>query len=398
MQTRSQKFESWIRSKFEVLQRKELVYHNLRHSEFIVEKVLEIAKFYNLASEDLDDLFFAAWLHDIGYLEGSNEGHELRGGELAQTCLSELGLSQDRIDRIRSGILATRMPQRPINLFESIICDADLYHLGTVEFLDKSYLLKLEQENLGQGPFSEVEWLKKSLQFVLSHKYHTPFAQTYLEPVKQVNCKYIQQKIELIEMDQSAENPKKEKGKKEVKKKKPDRGIETLFRVTSANHMELSAMADNKANIMISVNSIIISIVVTVLIRKLEEFPNFIIPAILLVATCLTAMVFSILATRPKVSHGVITKDDIEHKRGNLLYFGNFHQMSLEDYSAGMEKMLSDSEYLYGSMTRDIYYLGKVLGKKYKLLRQSYNVFMFGFIISVIAFLIASLFFEPQQY
>lgn len=398
MHPQSQKFESWIQSKFKEKKNKEVVYHDLSHTKFIVEKVLEIAKFYEFSSHDQEDLFFAAWLHDVGYWDGVAVDHEQRGADLAQNCLTEFGVAQGRIDRIKSAILSTKMPQNPNDLFESILCDADLYHLGTAELLDKTYLLRKEQERLGYGNYSKAEWLKKTLQFMGSHSYHTSYAKTHLEPVKQINTKLIEQKIEILEMDQSEENHKKEKSKKGDKKNKPDRGIETLFRVTSANHMELSAMADNKANIMISVNSIIISVVVTILIRKLEEFPNYTIPAILLVATCLVAMVFAILATRPKVSHGVITKEDIEHKRGNLLYFGNFYQMTLEDYSAGMEKMLSDSEYLYGSMTRDIYYLGIVLGNKYKLLRHSYNVFMFGFILSVIAFLVASLFFEPQQY
>lgn len=157
-------------------------------------------------------------------------------------------------------------------------------------------------------------------------------------------------------------------------------------------------MADNKANIMISVNSIIISIVVTVLIRKLEEFPNYTIPAILLITTCLSAMVFAVLATRPKVTHGVITKEDIEKKQSNLLYFGNFFDLSLSDYTKGMHAMMEDGEYLYDSMIRDIYFLGKVLAVKYKLLRKSYNIFMFGFVISVLSFLVATLFFEPLQY
>lgn len=393
MNNYSQKFESWIRDKFEESQRKELVYHNLGHTEFIVEKVLEIAKYYALEDLDREDLFFAAWLHDVGYWKGEPKAHENRSAALAESCLLDFGLKKDRIDRIKSAILATQMPQRPKDLFESILCDADLFHLGTEEFLEKSLDLKLEQELLGVGVFSDQDWWGKSLDFLENHQYHTSFGKSYLEPIKRSNCRKINQTLEKEILE-----TKSKKEKKGVKSGKPDRGIETLFRVTSANHMELSAMADNKANIMISVNSIIISIIVTVLIRKLEEFPNFTIPAILLVATCLTAMVFAILATRPKVSHGRITKDDITNKRGNLLYFGNFHQMSLEDYASGMEKMMTDSEYLYGSMTRDIYFLGKVLGKKYKLLRQSYNVFMFGFIISVIAFLIASLFFEPQQY
>src|SRR5690606_6159084 len=132
-------------------------------------------------------------------------------------------------------------------------------------------------------------------------------------------------------------------GKKNKKdKKKSERGVETMFRVTSTNHLQLSALADNKANIMISVNSIILSIVVTVLVRKLEEYPNYMIPTFLLVATCLTAMVFAILATRPKVSTGVVTKEDIDKKQGNLLYFGNFHQMSLSAYKGGMHALMED--------------------------------------------------------
>ncbi len=395
MNNYTSKFERWIRGKFEESQRNELVYHNLGHTEFIVEKVSEIAKYYDLERSDREDLFFAAWLHDVGYWKGEPKSHENRSAEQADSCLMDFGLNLERIDRIKSAILATQLPQKPKDLFESILCDADLYHLGTETFLEKSFDLKLEQELMGCGICSDKDWLRKSLEFLQNHHYHTSFGRSFLEPVKNANCQKV---IHLLENEKLEPKSKKEKGKKGDKLGKPDRGVETLFRVTSANHMELSAMADTKANIMISVNSIIISIVVTILIRKLEEFPNFTIPAILLVATCLAAMVFAILATRPKVSHGKVTKEDIANKKGNLLYFGNFHQMSLEDYSAGMEKMMTDSEYLYGSMTRDIYYLGKVLGKKYKLLRMSYNVFMFGFIISVIAFLIASLFFDPQQY
>lgn len=364
----------------------------------MVEKVREMGEFYKLSEQDQEDLFYTAWLHDVGYWDGGAEGHEARGAEVAQRALKEFGLPQDRIDRVKKAILATRMPQSPRDLFESIICDADLYHLGTESFYEQTLLLKCENEKVATNPMGLRDWLLGSREFTLKHRYHTSFGQRYLEPVKRVNLKYLDLKIEQLESEKHQGKDKKNDKKEKKDKSKPERGVETLFRVTSANHMELSAMADTKANIMISVNSIIISIVVTILIRKLEEFPNYTIPAILLISTCLIAMVFAILATRPKVTKGVVTKEDIEKKEGNLLYFGNFYQMSLRDYSDGMARMLGDADYLYGTMTRDIYYLGKVLGKKYMMLRKSYNVFMFGFIISVLAFLVASLFFEPQQY
>jgi len=190
----------------------------------------------------------------------------------------------------------------------------------------------------------------------------------------------------------------KEKVKK-VKELKPDRGIETMFRTTSKNHMELSAIADNKANIMISINSIILSVMVSVLIRKLEEYPHMTIPAVMLTIVCLTTIVFAVLATRPNVSKGKFERVDIVNKETNLLFFGNFHRMSLKDYQWAMKEMLQDADYLYGSMIKDIYFLGAVLGKKYRLLRMSYTIFMFGFVLSILGFIVAELFFKsPYPY
>lgn len=186
---------------------------------------------------------------------------------------------------------------------------------------------------------------------------------------------------------------------KEAKGQTPTRGIETMFRLTSKNHMELSAMADNKANIMISINSIILSVMVTVLIRKLEEYPHMTIPAVVLTIVCLITIVFSVLATRPNITHGKFERQDIVNKEANLLFFGNFHKMRLEDYQWAMKEMLKDGDYLYSSMIKDIYFLGAVLGKKYKMLRASYTIFMFGFVISILGFIVAELFFKsPYPY
>ncbi len=178
--------------------------------------------------------------------------------------------------------------------------------------------------------------------------------------------------------------------------KNPGRGVETMFRTTSANHLRLSEMADTKANIMISVNSIIVSIIVSVLFRRLEDSPEFILPTVLFVSTSLVTIVFSILATRPTISMGKFSREDILNKRSNLLFFGNFHNMTLKDYEWGISEMIKDNSFLYGSMTRDVYFLGVVLGKKYKLLRIAYNIFMFGFVASVIAFCVAAIFFTKD--
>lgn len=392
MDNQLKKFESWMREMFAEKQMPEVCYHNLDHTLLIVQKVNEIGKYYELPEKDLEDLFYAGWLHDVGYWDGIAEGHEQQGADLAQKCLTELGLEDERIQRIKSAILATKVPQKPKDLFETIICDSDLYHLSSNLFYEQTLLLRKEKEAALGKKIPLAEWLKGTREFMKSHHYHSEFALKNFQPGKERNQRILEEKIE------DAELIAKKKKKKKGNSSKSERGVETMFRVTAKNHLELSAIADNKANIMISVNSIIISIVVTVLIRKLEEFPNYTIPAILLISTCLGAMVFAVLATRPKVTHGSVSKESIDNKESNLLYFGNFYEMSLKEYTQGMHAMIEDGDFLYDSMIRDIYFLGKVLAVKYKLLRKSYNIFMFGFVISILSFLIASLFFEPLQY
>ncbi len=152
-------------------------------------------------------------------------------------------------------------------------------------------------------------------------------------------------------------------------------------------------MADNKASIMITTTSIIISVLLSVLLRKLEDNRYLTVPVILLLTVCVVTMVFAILATRPSIPPGTFTQKDIEDKKVNLLFFGNFYRMRLEEYDRGMREMMNDREFLYGSLTRDVYSQGVVLGRKYNLLRIGYNVFMFGIVISVLAFVIATIFF-----
>jgi hypothetical protein len=97
------------------------------------------------------------------------------------------------------------------------------------------------------------------------------------------------------------------------------------------------------------------------------------------------------LSTRPNITTGKFTRADIEKKKVNLLFFGNFYNMPLPEYEWAIREMINDDKYLYAAMIKDQYYLGKVLAKKYKLLRWAYNIFMVGIVVSVIAFLLVFL-------
>ena len=101
------------------------------------------------------------------------------------------------------------------------------------------------------------------------------------------------------------------------------------------------------------------------------------------------SIIFAILSTKPKVTKGKFTREDIEAKNINLLFFGNFYKMPYEEFEWAVNELLKDKEYLYNSMTKDLYYLGLVLARKYRLLRITYTIFMVGIVTSVIAFILA---------
>ncbi|MGN6400433.1 MAG: Pycsar system effector family protein [Flavisolibacter sp.] len=375
----------------------QFVFHNLDHTEDVADACSRMADHYQLSDDDRFVLSLAAWFHDTGYTSGHAEGHEDVSVQLANDFLQQHQVDDNIIQRVTSAIQATRMPQSPLSQVEKILCDADLMHLATEDFKARNQLLKQERENLLGTKISKKEWRKGNVQFLENHKYFTDYAQQYLESKKTENLNEIRKKKDRKEVEKEEEEDAfpyvyetetASKDKRDVKN--AERGVQTMFRTTSRNHLELSSMADSKAHILISVSSIILSVTLSFLLSRLAFYPQYIVPTIVLVLACLGAATFAILSTRPSVSKGRFTEEDIRNKKTNLLFFGNFYRMQLEDYQWGMNQMIKDKEYLYNTMMMDIYYLGVVLAKKYKLLRIAYTIFMWGLIVAVIVFAIVA--------
>jgi hypothetical protein len=182
---------------------------------------------------------------------------------------------------------------------------------------------------------------------------------------------------------------KKKKPKREKQQRfGSERGIETMFRTSYNTHVDMSSLADSKANIMISINGIIISIILASISPKIDSNPWLLLPTSVLLISCLVSIVYSILAARPRVSSTSLTLDKVRSENANILFFGNFVTLSEEDFRAGMTELLQTPERLYDNMLRDIYGLGKVLTRKFSLLRAAYTVFMFGLVASVVLYLI----------
>ena len=388
--------EEKVTSLFESVSPENLLYHGIEHAKNVVDRANEIAAHYELSVRDIIILNVAAWFHDVGHLYTDPSSHEQKSVEVLRKWLADKGGYAGLADEVEKVIMATQLSVSPQGLTQEIIKDADTYHFGTAQLKKMDKLMKKE---MALRNLQVTDWEKNTLVLMESHQFYTSYCKELLEPGKQKNIAKIKKKIEQGFQDNAsskfvpAEVAKdKNKDAKSEQRGFVTKGIQTMLRLTSQNHMRLSEMADNKANILISVNAIIISLILSVLIRKIEVDKYLAIPTFIFLASALTTIVISILATRPKITNGNFTREDIVNRKTNLLFFGNFFKSELSEYKWGMSTMMKDPEYLYGALVDDIYYLGKVLGRKYNLIRLAYGVFMVGIIVSAFAFIIAILF------
>jgi hypothetical protein len=165
-----------------------------------------------------------------------------------------------------------------------------------------------------------------------------------------------------------------------------DTGVSSFFRVLSNNLNHQNMLADNKANIMIYINMVVLSLVIGSSARNTEYWQNLFVPIIMFVSTSLLAIVFAVLATRPNFVKGIVTQDDLDNKKSNLFFFGNFTSLTAQDFEDTMLTILKDDDYLYRSLLGDFYGQGIVLKRKYRLLKYSYNIFLIGLVLSTIVF------------
>ncbi len=364
-------------------------YHNFSHTFNVVGAVNKLCIKENVEGIEKEMLLTAAWFHDTGYINGT-EDHENESVKIAAAFLKDKGQSDEFIAGVSKLILATSKLYVPQTLSEKIIKDADFVHITSLEYTSTCELLRFELKNTMNLSFDNLEWAKENLNFLVNtHRFYTDYALKKWQPLKEKNIVMVQKKLNKQELKKAKEIEDEEK--KKYKDEKPDRGIDTLFRVTLGNHTRLSGIADSKANILLSVNAIIISIALSSIIPKLDSPRNahLVIPTFIMLMSSVITMIFAILSTRPKVTSGIFTREDVEAKKVNLMFFGNFYKMPLEDYNWAMNEMMKDRDYLYSTMIKDLYYLGLVLQRKYNLLRIAYNLFMIGIIITVISFVIA---------
>ena len=390
MTTLVEKADQFVLNLFEQKLPNTFLYHNYRHSQRVVKSTKELIENSEIDVKQEEALLLAAWFHDTGYTVIFN-GHEEESEKIAREFLKKENADEQLINDVSRCILATKFnAAEPEDILEKIIKDADTSHLAKGYFDETSEFLRQELKLLKIRNYSTQEWIQENIKlFTQLHRFYTPYAIKNWQKKKDENL------LELLKKDKSYKTKlKKEEVKAKVKAKykndSPERGIQTLYRVTMRNHLKLSDIADTKANILLSVNAIIISLAIANLIPDLNTPGNkqIMIPTLILVLFSVASIVGSILSTRPNVTTGEFTREQVKNKEVNVLFFGNFHQMPYDQFEWAMQEIIKDQSYVYDSLTKDLYYLGIVLNKKYRLLRITYTIFMIGIILSVLSFIL----------
>lgn len=365
-----------------------IVFHTYRHTVDVADTAAKIARKSDLDERTQALVTLAAWFHDAGFTE-TYEGHEPASARIARAYLDEQGLPEDDLATVERLILATRPDHAPDDLAERVLRDADIAHIGKRKFDYYSARLRQEWEAHRGEKLSDREWLERQSAFVATHDFATAYAKDKYGSRRRKNLRTLRRDLAAALDD--------EKGRVTPSEETvPKRGRETLFRSTYRTHINLSAIADSKANIMISINAILMSIIVSFVSTRFSSQDVvelwLLVPAGTLLVFCLGAVIFAILSARPKVTSTVFTLEDVRQNRSNLLFFGNFANMTLDTFNVGMREIIEDYDMLYDSMIHDLYGLGLVLQKKYRMLWISYTVFMVGLSVSVILFLILFVF------
>ena len=369
-----------------------LTYHNFLYTQRCLNYINDIVEDENekFTEEDIESLKLAIIFHATGYIN-NYKNPTPESVRIAKSFLSEKNINAEKTKTIAQCIEATDSKTKPYSHLEKIGKDISQHEIADDDYFDFSTLLKLEHELMLKESISTLDWINREFEkYSKNHKFYSKYAIKNWEENKQSNLLKLNKKITKDEKDELKEK-RKAYYKEKFKNESPERGIQTLYRVALRNHIKLSDIADTKANILLSVNAIIVSLVIANLIAKLNDPMNrfLIAPTLFFVALCIISMILAIKVTQPSITRGEFTPEDLKKKRVNLAFFGNFHKMELDKYQKAFTNLIKNKEDVYSTLTKDLYFLGIVLDRKYRLLYYTYYVFIVGIILSVIAFSVA---------
>lgn len=357
-------------------------YHNLEHTLSMRDECLVLGKILGISEDDMETLELAALFHDTGFIN-CYDNHEAESCKIAETFLSANGYPAGRIQPVVQCIQATALGTPPSHRLHEIVKDADLSHLGRNDYADFIETLRHEWLVFRNEAYTQAQWYKLNHQFLKNHQYLTYAARERYDDARRQNQRLLK------DLSKTEEEKEKRAADGTSGGIVNSRSAQMMFKTALRNHIDLSNLADNKANMMLSVNALIITIAMPLGFSQTLQH-SYMLPALIIILLAsLSSMIFATLATRPMRMQGYTKQEDIAAGRANLFFFGNFFAMSLQEFESGMDQVLQQDANLESAIKRDLYFLGRSLGRKFQLLRMCYNVFMVGVIIAIIVFAIS---------
>lgn len=365
-----------------------IYFHNFDHTLKVRDAALKLGEALKRTKQELEILQLAALFHDTGFAS-TYEGHEAESQKIADSYLRERNYPEENIEAVNRLIAVTNPKIAPASTMEKIICDADMAHVGQKKYRRCSERLRKEIEEQNGKEFRDLEWEETNLNFLQKHCFYT------LPAIE----KYGDRKRKNIKKTRKRFRKAKEAYNKQIKNSSvgESKGARMMFKTALRNHIDLTNIADQKANIMLSVNALILTIGMPAFAAYLSDKIYLLAPSIFFLLTCVITMIFATLSTRPIKMNGETDLTKIMSGKTNLFFFGNFYKIGQKDYQKAMKKIVADKENLDDTIINDLFFLGSTLGDKFRYLRICYNVFIIGIILSVLAFLISYSIHKPVE-
>ncbi|QSE97370.1 Pycsar system effector family protein [Fulvivirga lutea] len=378
------KTENYLHKKFKENDSSSLNYHNWSHTQSIVSIAKELCNEAGLTINECEQVLLAAWFVNSGYLYDYENfiSHSIKE---ARDFLSQNDFNKERANQIVDLIEGSGEAGAKRSKLHEILHDAIISDIGKKRFFRRSELLRIERKQVLDEEYTEQDWEQRRYDYLVETNFLTKEAKSLYGSRRSKNIKRQRKNIITAQKITTRTNTGKDLG----------RGIDTLYRSSYRTHINLSAIADGKANMMISINTILISVIVTLSGASLSiresyiiENLRFTVPIFTLLISSLLSVVFAVLSARPKLTQKDIDWDKLNNNDMSLLYFGNFLGVTKKQFKSYLQRLKENQEDLYDSMSMDLYNLGKVLKEKYRLLKISYNVFMIGLSLTVVAFIL----------
>ena len=371
-----------------------LVYHNYELTNQFIAQIETIAQESQVSDAAKELARLAGLFCFTGYLSNYARATE-ESVQQAERFLSARSYSKAKTEKIKDLIRMLASQKTPNMPEQELFNDAYNALKFGEGYANKMPLLLLEQELMQQRKMSKEQWTSLQLQELLGVKFYTSVGKQTYESILANNIYNVKKQVNKYQRKGSIilEEPKTIGIFEDLEEAIPNRAIQTYLRTNYRNHINLSAIADNKANIMISVNAILLSVLISLLTYKnmAETTPMVLMAFFTFFTTGLASLIFAVLSARPKVTTVNKNITDIDELKKNMVFFGSYVHLELDQYEQAVDAMFRDGALIYGNMARDIYFLGKVLDKKYRYLTNSYNIFMVGFAATAVILMVALL-------